>query len=88
MQCIGYIDMSELLLSFPRDQHKEREVGETFVEEVIFELTGEILPSLTETGGEQAVVGCFTCLPVRDQKIEILAFQIRNFYLRDTVGNH
>lgn len=82
--------MNELLLFFPWEQRKKREAGETFVEEVIFELTGEILPNLTETGGEQAVVGClrhggFTCIPVRDQKMEVLAFQIRNFnfYLRD-----
>lgn len=76
--------MNELLLSFLCDQQKEGEIGETFVEEGMLELTAEILPGLTETGGEQAVVECstqdgFTCTPVRDQKMEFPAFQIRNF---------
>lgn len=41
--------MNELLLSFPCEQQKERE---TYVEEVIFELMGEILPNLAEMEGE------------------------------------
>lgn len=44
--------MNELLLSFPCEQQKEREVGETYVEEVLFELMGEILPNLAEMEGE------------------------------------
>lgn len=64
----------------------KREVGETFVEEVIFELTGEILLTGTEAGEEQAVEGysrqgVFTRIPVRDQNIEVLEFQVSNFHL-------
>lgn len=90
MQYKGYTDMNELLLSVLCDQQKEGQIGEIFVEEGILELTAEILPSLTETGGEQAAGACsrqggFTCIPVGDQEMEFLAFRIRNVssYLKD-----
>ena len=51
---------------------------------MIFEPTGEILPTVIETRGEQAMVGDsrqggFTSIPARDQKMEDLAFHVRNF---------
>lgn len=54
-------------------------------EKVIFELTGEILLTRTETGGEQGVEACskqggFICTPVKDQKIEVLEFQVSSFH--------
>ena len=76
MQTLGIqtrISLFSWDLSFSVTGKRKRDVGETFAEEVIFELTGEILLTLSQTEREQAVVGC------SGRIIEVLVFPVKEF---------